>query len=62
VYLLKPEASNFKVVYSGAIDDNPQVPADVSQQYLKNAINGLLTGKPSQTASERPTGCMIKKQ
>lgn len=62
VYLLKPEANNFKVVYSGAIDDNPQVPADVSQEYLKNAINSVLAGKSVSTSSERPTGCMIKKQ
>lgn len=62
VYLLKPEANNFKVVYSGAIDDNPQVPADVSQEYLKNAIHSVLGGKSGSTASERPTGCMIKKQ
>lgn len=61
VFLLKPEGSNFKVVYSGAIDDNPQVPADVDQQYLRNAITSALAGKQPQTVSERPTGCMIKK-
>lgn len=62
VYLLKPNSNSFSIVYSGAIDDNPQVPGDVSKAYLKDALNSLLSGKPIATASERPTGCMIKKQ
>lgn len=62
VFLLKPTSSSFTVVYSGALDDNPQVPGDVSKAYLKDAINSLLSGKPIAKAWERPTGCMIKKQ
>ena len=62
VYLLKPASGAFSIVYSGAIDDNPQVPGDVSNAYLKDAINNLLAGKPIAKAWERPTGCMIKKQ
>lgn len=62
VFLLKPVDKKFAVVYHGAIDDNPQVPGDVSQQYLKEAINHLLSGNALATKTARPTGCMIKKQ
>ncbi len=62
VYLLKPASGAFNIVYSGAIDDNPQVPGDVSNAYLKDAIDNLISGKPIAKAWERPTGCMIKKQ
>lgn len=62
VYLLRPSGSNFKIVYSGAIDDNPQVASDVAQAYLHDAISNLLSGKPIQRNHQRPTGCMIKKR
>lgn len=62
VYLLRPSGSNFKIVYSGAIDDNPQVVSDVAQAYLHGAISNLLSGKPIQRNHQRPTGCMIKKR
>lgn len=62
VFLLKPTSNSFSIVYSGAIDDNPQVPGDVSKEFLKDAINSLLGGKTIAIASEKPTGCMIKKQ
>lgn len=62
VYLLKPVSGSFSIVYSGAIDDNPQVPGDVNKAYLKEAINNHLSGKPIAKAFERPTGCMIKKK
>ena len=60
-FLLKPAGGSFKVVYKGAIDDNPQVPTDVKSFYLKDAVNNLLSGKSNLTNYERPTGCMIKK-
>lgn len=62
VYLLQPSGSRFNIVYSGAIDDNPQVATDVDKHYLKDAINNLLGGKPTQPKHQRPTGCMIKKR
>lgn len=62
VYLLKPTGNTFKILYSGAIDDNPQVPSDVSQFYLKEAIDHLLSSTPIQPNHQRPTGCMIKKR
>ncbi len=57
VFLLN---SDGKVYYSGAIDDNPQVASDVRSHYLKEAIDGLLAGKPSANSTNRPVGCMIR--
>ena len=62
VYLLQPSGNRFGIVYSGAIDDNPQVSTDVDKHYLKDAINNLLEGKPTTPKHQRPTGCMIKKR
>ncbi len=62
VYLLQPSGNRFNIVYSGAIDDNPQVDTDVDKHYLREAINNLLEGKPTSPKHQRPTGCMIKKR
>lgn len=62
VFLLKPSGNAFSIVYSGAIDDNPQVENDVKTYFLRNAIDNLLAGKPATANYERPTGCMIKKR
>lgn len=62
VYLLQPSGNRFNIVYSGAIDDNPQVDTDVDKHYLREAINSLLEGKPTSPKHQRPTGCMIKKR
>lgn len=51
---------NGKTYYQGAIDDNPQVADDVKVNYLKEAIDGLLTGKAVINNNNRPVGCMIK--
>ncbi len=51
---------NGSIHYSGAIDDNPQVADDVQVSYLKNAIDGFLSGNPSLQDRGRPVGCMIK--
>jgi len=53
--------NQLKVAYSGAIDDNPQVASDVSQQYLKDAIEASLNGRNPAIRNTRATGCMIKK-
>lgn len=61
-FLLEPvEDGRFKVVYKGAIDDNPQVPSDVHNYYLKNAIERLISGKEPPRDYVMPTGCLIKK-
>jgi hypothetical protein len=60
-FLLKRSGDKFVVVYSGAIDDNPQLPSGVKEQYLKAAIESVLAGK-SGTSSVRATGCTIRKK
>jgi len=62
VFVLKPNGTNFNIIYSGAIDDNPQVSSDVKSFYLQVALDNLLSGKSPTSAHERPTGCMIKKR
>ena len=60
VFVLSNKPNRFAVAYSGALDDNPQVAQDVSQQYLKQAIDAVLNSKIVNTPHKRPVGCMIK--
>ncbi|MBL0743229.1 redoxin domain-containing protein [Chryseolinea lacunae] len=62
VYLLKNSGGKFTVVYSGAIDDNAQVEADVRHAYLKDAIDIMLTNQTIATPEVRPVGCTIRKK
>jgi hypothetical protein len=62
VFLLKNDGGKFHVVYSGAIDDNAQVEADVRRSYLKDAIDIMLTNQKIATPEVRPVGCTIKKK
>ena len=62
VFLLTSKSGKFSIVYSGAIDDNPQSAKDVRNYLLKNAIDTVLAdSKPAQVA-ERVTGCTIRKK
>jgi len=62
VFLLKNTNGKFTLVYSGAIDDNAQVEADVQHSYLKDAIDIMLANQSVETKEIRPTGCTIKKK
>lgn len=59
--LLKSEGNGLKVVYQGAIDDNPQVHHDTSKNFLDDAITELVAGKPIKVPTERVIGCTIRK-
>jgi peroxiredoxin len=48
------------VVYAGAIDDNQTVES-VKKNYLKEALDEVLAGKPVTTAETKATGCDIKR-
>ena len=61
VFLLKPTAGKFMVFYAGALDDNPQVATDVKQDYLKNNIDKLLAGQPSDE-NVRAVGCSVRRR
>jgi hypothetical protein len=61
-FLLKNSGGKFSVVYSGAIDDNAQVEADVRKSYLKDAIDIMLSNQQIATPEIRPAGCTIRKK
>ena len=53
---------NSKLVYHGAIDDNPTDAGNVARQHLKEAINDLLAGKEIAVKESRSVGCAIKRK
>lgn len=50
-----------KLVYKGAMEDNPSEPANSKQMFLKNAINSMLAGGDPTPNSTKSVGCMIKR-
>jgi hypothetical protein len=62
VFLLKNSGGKFSVVYRGAFDDNAQVEADVRHNYLRDAIDIMLTNQAIATPEVRPVGCNLKKK
>ena len=52
--------SEMKLRYSGAIDDNPQNGADVSINYLENAIAAVKAGNDPDPLTVKAIGCGIK--
>ena len=61
-FLLKNSGGQFTTVYSGAIDDNPQVPKDANQKFLKNAIDKMLAGQKIEAANNRAVGCTMRRK
>lgn len=61
VFVLKNINGSFALKYKGAIDDNPQLASDVSANYLKDAINSVLSNAAVKITEKRATGCMIKR-
>ena len=61
VYLLNKEsAGKYKVEFIGAIDDSPNDASDVSETYVEDAINSLLSGSKPSITEKRAIGCTIK--
>jgi len=54
--------SDLKLSYHGGIDDNPGDEENVSRQYLKEAINQLISGKDIAVKETRSVGCSIKRK
>ena len=52
---------NGKLVYHGAIDDNPNGPDKVTRQHAQLAMQEMVSGKTVSTATTRFTGCSIKR-
>ena len=61
-FVLLHEKTHFTVVYSGAIDDNPQDPAAISTHHLKVALDNVLAGKHTGHHQVRGAGCSIRKK
>ncbi|MBL7698079.1 MAG: redoxin family protein [Chitinophagaceae bacterium] len=53
---------NNKLVYHGAIDDNPQDEDNAKRQHLKEAITEMNAGKPVNVAVTKSVGCGIKRK
>lgn len=54
--------SDLKLVYHGAIDDNPGDAGSVSRQHLKEAVDELAAGKAITVKESRSVGCGIKRK
>lgn len=52
---------NMKLVYHGAIDDNPSDASAVNREHLKMAINELAAGKEIAVKESKSVGCTIKR-
>lgn len=50
-----------KLVYHGAIDDNPSDPGSVKRNHLRQAISELVGGKEIAVKTSRSVGCSIKR-
>ncbi|MFI5185447.1 MAG: thioredoxin family protein [Chitinophagales bacterium] len=50
-----------KLVYRGAIDNNPNGPEDVTRKHLMVAMDEMLAGKEVSVKTTRSIGCTIKR-
>jgi thioredoxin-related protein len=53
---------NLKLVYHGAIDDNPTDADNVKRHHLQEAINEMVAGKEVSYKESRSVGCGIKRK
>lgn len=52
---------SMKLVYHGAIDDNPTDESDVKRNHLAEAMKELSAGKPITVTESKSVGCGIKR-
>jgi len=52
--------TGYNIAYQGAIDNNPQAPASVSQRYLENALSQIIRRSSPSPATTRAVGCNIR--
>ncbi|MGB3778643.1 MAG: redoxin domain-containing protein [Tunicatimonas sp.] len=60
VFVLSRQRNSFKMVYQGAIDDNPQVANDVHHNYLRDFLKAQRTDQTAPVRTTPATGCRIK--
>lgn len=60
IFVIDPQG---KLIYQGAIDDKPttnQADIKTARNYLNDALDAAMAGKPVPVASTRPYGCSVK--
>lgn len=53
---------NNKLVYKGAMNDNPGSPKEATVAYINDAIDAMVAGKAPQPAETKSIGCSIKRK
>ena len=53
---------DLKLVYHGAIDDNPSNPSKIKRHHLQEAIDELVAGKEISVKETRSVGCGIQRK
>ncbi|MEQ1796392.1 MAG: redoxin domain-containing protein [Lacibacter sp.] len=53
---------DMKLVYHGAITDNPKTPSESTRDHLKVAVDQLVTGKTVSMTKSKAMGCGIKRK
>jgi peroxiredoxin len=49
-----------RIVYQGAIDDDPRGSKDTVENYVSRALDELIAGKPVSNPETKPYGCSVK--
>lgn len=53
--------ANGKLVYKGAMEDNPTNPSESKELFLKEAIDNMMAGKSIEPNATKSIGCTIKR-
>ncbi len=51
-----------KLVYKGAMNDNPSNPESYKRMYIQDAINAMIAGKEVNPKTTKSIGCSIKRK
>ncbi len=51
-----------KLVYKGAMNDNPSDPTNYKKMYIEDAINAVIAGKDVDPKTTKSVGCSIKRK
>ena len=61
IFLLEKEESQYKVVYTGALDNDTQNVNSNKTLYVEDAISALEAGEEIKIASTKAIGCTVKR-
>ncbi len=60
VFVVQKQSKDLVVKYIGTLDNNWQEPESVTQTYLADAIDALISGKTPNPETTKAVGCTIK--